>query len=207
MRSNNNSYTPCMCVPRIVLAVMHYNENANRLQLETRAGVHRYSIQYKKWKKVGYTVRKMKEKATHGMKHLTLDTRNNLPYFISFKSQLSDSQAVGDIWPHTFFVVECPCLPTLYNFPELSLVDWNQSKWSWVVMCAIIIDDILFWFQKVIKSHHIEKRKFGLLIWKNSDFSIHGHFTTTSYYNTNLPESKKLPVYTIFILLPPQVCY
>ena len=97
MRSNNNSQTPCMCVPRIVLAVMHYNENVNRLQLETRAGVHRYNIQYQKWKKVGYTVRKIKAKATHGMKHLTLDTRNNLPYFISFKSQLCDSQAVGDI--------------------------------------------------------------------------------------------------------------
>ena len=51
---------------RLQLAVLHFNENSNRAQATTKQGEGRYDIIFPKYKKGGYTVRKVTEDATYG---------------------------------------------------------------------------------------------------------------------------------------------
>ncbi|XP_066263550.1 uncharacterized protein [Branchiostoma lanceolatum] len=49
---------------RVILAAMHFNENANRAQRRRRDGEDMYSLHYPKAKQGGYIVRKVLEKPT-----------------------------------------------------------------------------------------------------------------------------------------------
>ena len=44
---------------RLYLAALHYNENRNREQAQTNAGMDRFSLLYPKYKKGGHVVRKV----------------------------------------------------------------------------------------------------------------------------------------------------
>ncbi|XP_077357363.1 uncharacterized protein LOC144004212 [Festucalex cinctus] len=50
---------------RIILAAMHYNENAGRPQKVTKEGIHSYCIVYPKYKSGGYSLRKILVDATY----------------------------------------------------------------------------------------------------------------------------------------------
>ncbi|XP_019716472.1 uncharacterized protein LOC109510542 isoform X4 [Hippocampus comes] len=50
---------------RIILAAMHYNENAGRPQNVTKEGIHSYCIVYPKYKSGGYSLRKILLDATY----------------------------------------------------------------------------------------------------------------------------------------------
>ena len=50
---------------RLQLAALHYNENAIRKQAKSKQDKLRYSISFPKFKKGGYTVRKLKEKCSY----------------------------------------------------------------------------------------------------------------------------------------------
>ena len=52
---------------RLQLAALHYNENADRRQAVTKEGEQCFNIIFPKYKKGGYVVRKVMEKATFGM--------------------------------------------------------------------------------------------------------------------------------------------
>ena len=47
------------------IAVLHFNENSNRIQAQTQDGVKRHSIVFPKFKKGEHTVKKIMTKATH----------------------------------------------------------------------------------------------------------------------------------------------
>lgn len=49
---------------RLLLAALHYNENAQRKQATTRAGILRFAIKYPKYKKGGYSVRVVRREST-----------------------------------------------------------------------------------------------------------------------------------------------
>lgn len=51
---------------RTLLAVMHFNENAGREQQHTEAGEARYAINFPKWKKGGYSVKKVLAEPKYG---------------------------------------------------------------------------------------------------------------------------------------------
>lgn len=51
---------------RIILAAMHYNENAGRAQKATQSGFNCYSIAYPKYKSGGYSLKKVLVEATYG---------------------------------------------------------------------------------------------------------------------------------------------
>lgn len=51
---------------RLLLAVMHYNENSERVQATNRDGELQYSINYPKAKQGGYTVKKVLNDCTYG---------------------------------------------------------------------------------------------------------------------------------------------
>ena len=61
------NYNICNCIhnDRLQLAALHYNFNKDREQATTKCGTQRYSIQYPKFKKGGYTVRKPKTKSNN----------------------------------------------------------------------------------------------------------------------------------------------
>ena len=46
--------------------MLHFNENSNRSQATTKQGEGRYDTIFPKYKKGGYTVRKVTEDATYG---------------------------------------------------------------------------------------------------------------------------------------------
>ena len=48
------------------LAALHFNENSSRAQATTSQGEARYNIIFPKYKKGGYTVRKVTEDASYG---------------------------------------------------------------------------------------------------------------------------------------------
>lgn len=53
-------------VPRLQLAALHFNENSNRKQTVTKKGEEQYEIIFPKFKRGGYTVRKVLEDPTFG---------------------------------------------------------------------------------------------------------------------------------------------
>lgn len=48
------------------MSALHYNENASRLQAETKDGAPCYGIKFPKYKKGDYIVRKVMQEATYG---------------------------------------------------------------------------------------------------------------------------------------------
>ena len=65
-------YLPIGCV----LAALHFNENNGRNQAVTKDGKARYRIVYPKFKKGGYTVRKISVECTYGMQILLIFKKN-----------------------------------------------------------------------------------------------------------------------------------
>ena len=63
-------YTTCIiiCIVdlRLLLAAMHFNENIDRQQAETKSGDKRYKISFPKYKKGGHIVREIKDDPTYG---------------------------------------------------------------------------------------------------------------------------------------------
>jgi len=59
-----------MC--RLLLAALHYNENADRKQATNSSGKLQYSIRFPKYKKGEYTLVPIKEEPTHGQRCDTL---------------------------------------------------------------------------------------------------------------------------------------
>ena len=64
------SYEGMLC--RLLLAALHYNENSQRQQATTADGRLRFCIKYPKFKKGGYSVRKIKCDSTHNYVQLLL---------------------------------------------------------------------------------------------------------------------------------------
>ena len=58
------SYRGMYC--RIILAAMHYNENAQRKQAVNKSGEPVYSLHFPRFKKGGFTVRPVRSTATYG---------------------------------------------------------------------------------------------------------------------------------------------
>ncbi|KAI4816011.1 hypothetical protein KUCAC02_006130, partial [Chaenocephalus aceratus] len=58
------SYTGMLC--RILIAALHFNENANRVQGVTKAGEAMYSIKYPKGRKGAEVLRRVLESPTYG---------------------------------------------------------------------------------------------------------------------------------------------
>lgn len=48
------------------MAALHFNENANRKQAQTKGGEDRYDIIFPKYKKGGYVVRRVVQNPTYG---------------------------------------------------------------------------------------------------------------------------------------------
>ena len=57
------SYQGMMC--RLLLAVLHYNENSQKMQAKTKDGMLRYEIKFPKFKKSSFSVRKVKCDSTY----------------------------------------------------------------------------------------------------------------------------------------------
>ena len=56
----------CIVFCRLLLAALHYNENSTRAQAVTKEGEKRYSVNFPKYKKGDYVVKKIKMAATFG---------------------------------------------------------------------------------------------------------------------------------------------
>ena len=54
----------CKAINRLQLAALHYNENSKRGQAKTKTGDKRYAVQFPKYKKGGYIVRKLLAECT-----------------------------------------------------------------------------------------------------------------------------------------------
>ena len=62
----NIDYILLILFLRLQLAALHFNENSSREQAVTKDGKERYNINFPKFKKGGYIVRKVKVEPTHG---------------------------------------------------------------------------------------------------------------------------------------------
>ena len=51
---------------RLQLAALHFNENTNRKQAVTKQGTKQYNVAFPKYKKGGYTIKKVLVNATYG---------------------------------------------------------------------------------------------------------------------------------------------
>ena len=51
---------------RLLLAVLHYNNNSNKQQAKTKKGEDQYSISFPKYKKGDFIVREVMEKSNYG---------------------------------------------------------------------------------------------------------------------------------------------
>lgn len=63
---HSTCYKIVILIVRIQVAVLHFNENANKEQAVTKAGEQRYSIVFPKYKKGGYIVKKVNKDPTYG---------------------------------------------------------------------------------------------------------------------------------------------
>ena len=59
-------YLHKLCIYRLYLASLHYNENKGRNQAKTKEGIRRFSIHFPKYKRGAYIVRKIMEDSTFG---------------------------------------------------------------------------------------------------------------------------------------------
>jgi hypothetical protein len=59
-------------IARLLLAALHYNENAQRKQATTRDRILRFAIKYPKYKKGGYSVRVVRRESTFDYAHKLL---------------------------------------------------------------------------------------------------------------------------------------
>ncbi|XP_077374118.1 uncharacterized protein LOC144016658 [Festucalex cinctus] len=94
---------------RIILAAMHYNENAGRPQKVTKEGIHSYCIVYPKYKSGGYSLRKILVDATY-------DYVNDCLSEVMKLIDIPNKYRTGDV------VVDPQFLTTAVNRPEKSNV-------------------------------------------------------------------------------------
>ncbi len=67
MHSRIFLYQIVVCTSRTLLAAMHHNENADRMQAVTIDGRLRYKVCYPKYKSGQHSVKVVKTEPTHGL--------------------------------------------------------------------------------------------------------------------------------------------
>ncbi|KAM7440480.1 hypothetical protein ABFA07_010306 [Porites harrisoni] len=100
---------------RLLLAVLHYNENSERLQAVTKEGKPCYSIRFPKHKKGEYSVRKDKTAATCGYTETLLNVlvREFEEDQTSLKSSIQDLKYLRENMPPPLTAsFEKPCKET-----------------------------------------------------------------------------------------------
>ncbi len=107
---------------RLYLASLHYNENCNKKQAETKKGERRYSVLYPKYKGGGYIVRKLVEDVL--MVSPCCITKNNN------KTELCTLGYVDDLFSQLQQVVKKTCkqIPGVPSPPPLCRSNRATSK-------------------------------------------------------------------------------
>ena len=99
-----------MCC-RVILAAMHYNENAQRKQVVNKFGEPAYSLHFPKFKRGGFTVRPVRPAPSYVYVTKLMD--------VLFTKTMQDPTDIWQLWDEVV-VEEPPSLCSIFKRPELT---------------------------------------------------------------------------------------